>query len=117
MTAATRALGAALVAVGVIAFVITGADSWTALIPAILGALVLALGILAGKESLHRHAIHGALLVAALGFLGTLPNALPLITGGEVELPVAAWASLITAVLALAYVVAGVRSFIAARRS
>lgn len=117
MTTVTRGTGIALIVVGVVAYFATDRASWTALLPAILGAVVLALGIAAGKEHLRKHMIHAALAVSLLGFLGTVPRALPLLTGGDVELPVAAWASLLTAVLTLAYVVLGVRSFVAARRA
>lgn len=119
MTNLTRALGAALVVLGVIAFVVTGADSLTALIPAVLGLVVLALGVAAGSESLHRHAIHGALVVALLGALGTLMNVVELpalLSGGEVERPAAVVASTLTFLLCAVYVALGVRSFIAARR-
>ena len=120
MTSLTRALGVALVVVGVIAFFATGSDSPTALIPAALGVVLLVLGILAGRENLHRHAIHAALVVALLGALGTLMNLaeLPaLLTGGDVERPAAVIASTVTFVLCVGYIVVGVRSFIAARRS
>ena len=117
MTTVTRAVGALLVVVGVGAYVATEASSVTALLPAALGAVVLALGLLAGRDSLHRHAIHAALVVALLGALGTVPQALPLVTGGEVDRPAAAWASLITALVCLVYIGLGVRSFVAARRA
>jgi hypothetical protein len=115
--AVTRGVGAVLIVVGVLAYAVSGAESPTALLPAVLGVLVLALGVLAGKEQFHRHAIHAALAVSLLGFLGTVPRALPLLTGGDVDLPVAAWASLATAVVTLAHVGLGVRSFVAARRA
>lgn len=117
MVTVTRGIGLALVVVGVVAYAVSGGESWTALLPAILGVIVLALGIAAGKENLRKHMIHAALAVSLLGFLGTVPRALPLLTGGDVELPVAAWASLATALLTLAYVVLGVRSFVSARRA
>ena len=119
MTNLTRSIGVALIFVGLIAFFATGADSVTALIPAVLGAVLFALGVAAGRERLHRSAIHAALVVALLGALGTLMNVaeLPALIGGEsVERPAAVVASAITFVLCVGYVVAGVRSFIAARR-
>lgn len=118
MTSITRILGAALIAVGVVSFVATGSDAVTALIPALLGAVILALGIVAARESVHRHAIHAALAVALLGALGTLMNVveLPALLGGEdVERPGAVVASTVTFLLCVGYVVLGVRSFRAAR--
>lgn len=120
MTATTRALGVALIVVGVVSFIATGSDAATALIPAFLGLVILALGVAAGKESLHQHAIHGALVVAVLGALGTLMNVveLPALLGGEnVERPGAVVASTITFLLCVGYIVLGVRSFRAARRA
>lgn len=114
MTALTRGLGASLVVVGVGAWLVAGGPgtSLTAFLPAVLGVLIGVLGVLAGREPLHRHAIHGALLVALLGLLGSAPRAAAV--AGD-ESGIAAWASLVTAVLCLAYVGLGVRSFIAAR--
>ncbi len=120
MTSTTRALGAALIVVGVVSFVATGSDAITALIPAALGLVILALGIAAGRESAHRHAIHAALVVALLGALGTLMNLveLPALLGGEdVERPGAVIASTITFLLCVGYIVLGVRSFRAARQA
>ena len=120
MTSLTRALGVALVAVGVVAFIGTGAESATALIPAVLGGIILVLGIVATRPAAHRSAIHAALAVAVLGALGTLMNVaeLPaLLSGDEVERPTAVVASTITFVLCAVYVALGVRSFIAARKA
>lgn len=119
MTAITRALGLALIAVGVVSYVVTGSDSITALIPAALGVIILALGVAAARDSLHRHAIHAALAVALVGALGTVMNLvhLPaLLAGGEVERPAAVVAAFITFGLCAGYVALGIRSFRAARR-
>lgn len=120
MTAITRALGLALIAVGVVSFLATGSDAATALIPAALGLVILALGVAAAKDSLHRHAIHGALVVALLGALGTLMNVVELpalLSGGDVERPAAVIASTVTFLLCAGYIVLGVRSFRKARRA
>lgn len=119
MTNVVRTIGAALVVLGVGAYVLTGADSITALLPAFLGVPIGLLGVLAGRESMHRHAIHAALVLALLGVIGTLGNIaeLPgLLTGDEVERPVAVVASTLTALLCLVLLVLGIRSFVAARR-
>ncbi len=120
MTAITRALGVALIVVGVVSFFATGSEAVTALIPAALGLIILALGVAAGREPLHRHAIHAALAVALLGVLGTLMNVVELpalLAGDEVERPGAVVASTITFLLCAVYVALGVRSFRAARRA
>lgn len=116
----TRGLGAALLLVGIVAYLATGAESITALFPAFLGVPLLVLGLLAGRESARQHAIHGALVLALLGVLASaMPLAeLPaLLTGGEVERPVATVTSAITALACLIYLGVGVRSFVVARRS
>lgn len=120
MATVTRATGFTLIAVGIAAYVASGAASLTALLPAALGLVILVLGLLAGREALRRHAIHGALAVAVLGALGAVPRALAagdVLTGGDVERPLAAIASLLTVIVCAVYVALGVRSFIAARRT
>jgi hypothetical protein len=117
--AVTRGIGAALIVVGVGVWLLAGGfgTSPTALLPALLGLVILALGLLAGREPLHRHAIHAALVVALLGLIGTTPRALPALTRPGQGVRLAAWASLVTALLCLIYLVLGIRSFIAARRT
>ncbi len=120
MVSLTRSLGAALLLVGVVAYVSTGAESITALFPAFLGLPLLVLGLIAGRESARQHAIHGALVLALFGLLGSampLMDLPALLTGGEVERPVATVTSAITALACLIYLGVGVRSFRAARRS
>ena len=120
MVAVTRGVGVALVVVGALAYALTGAESVTALAPAAVGLVILVLGLAAGRESLRRHMIHAALVVALLGVLASaMPLAeLPaLLTGGDVERPGAVIASTAMALLCLVYLVLGVRSFIAARRA
>ena len=116
----TRGLGAALLLVGVVAYVATGSESITALFPAFLGLPLLVLGLIAGRESARQHAIHGALVLALFGVVGSampLVDLPALLTGGEVERPVATVTSAITALACLVYLGVGVRSFRAARRS
>lgn len=119
MPAITRLVGFILIAVGIVAFVASGADSPTALIPAALGAVLALLGFLASRENARRHAMHAAMLVALLGIAGTAMNLadLPQLFNGEADRPLAIIASAVTAVVLLVYLVIGIRSFLAARRS
>jgi hypothetical protein len=115
----TKAIGLALLVIGVGGYVLTGASSITALIPAFIGLPVIVLGLLAGREQWRRHAIHAALVLALLGLLGTLMNVaqLPaLLTGGNVERPGAVVSSTLTALCCAIYLGLGVRSFRSARR-
>lgn len=112
MTKLTLALGGVLIVLGIAAYVVTGAESITAMLPAFLGVPILIAGLVAqAKPDVHRHAVHAALLFAVVGAIGSL--------GGVFrgEFGTAAVVSLLTIVLCLAYVAVGVRSFIAARRS
>lgn len=119
MTKLTLAIGALLTVTGVVAYVATGAVSLTAMIPSAFGVLLLVAGFLARHEKFHRHAIHGALVVALLGALGSLMNVVKVgaLFDGTAERPGAIIASLILFLACAVYVAFGVRSFIEARRA
>ena len=119
MVLITRATGAILIVIGVVGYAITGGASLTALLPSVLGVPVLGLGFWAGNEARRRTAIHAALVLALLGFLGTLMNVVQLpavLAGDEVARPQAVVVSSITALVCAVYLALGVRSFMAARR-
>ncbi|MFN8073255.1 MAG: hypothetical protein U0R66_15840 [Mycobacterium sp.] len=109
----------AYIALGLAGFFLTGAVHKTALIPAVIGVVLLVLGLLAGKENLRMHVMHAALLIGLLAFLGTARGLakLPAAFAGTAERPAAVYAQAATAVLSLVYLALGVRSFIAARRA
>ncbi len=119
ITRLTLAIGALLTLTGVVAYAATHAGSLTALIPSAVGVLLLVAGWLARDERMRRHAIHGALAVALLGVLGSVMNTLKLgqVFDGTAERPGAIIASAVMCVLLVAYLVVGVRSFVAARRT
>ena len=68
--ATTIAIGAALIVLGLGGYVLTGAVSLTALIPAAFGLLLVLAGVLARDDRKRMHAMHAAALIAILGFLG-----------------------------------------------
>lgn len=107
------------IALGLAGFFLTGAVHKTALIPAVIGAVLLVLGLLGGKENLRKHVMHAALLVGLLALLGTASSLakLPAAIDGTAERPGAVFAQAATAVLSLVYLAFGIRSFIAARRA
>jgi hypothetical protein len=114
------AFGAVLIVLGVAGYVGSGAASITALIPAIFGALLVAFGALARNEKMRMHAMHGAVLVGLLGFLGSASGLLKLpalLSGGEVARPAAVISQSVMAILMLLFVGLCVRSFIEARRA
>ncbi len=107
------------IAIGLAGFFLTGAVHKTALIPAVIGAVLLVLGLLGRKENLRMHVMHAALLVGLLAFLGTVRGlfTLPAAIEGTAARPGAVYAQAATALVALGYLALGVRSFIAARRA
>jgi len=119
MTKLTLATGAILTVVGVVAYFATGMVSITALIPAFVGILLLVAGFVARNPRMHMHAMHAALLIALLGALGSLMNVVKVgdLINGTAERPSAIIVSIVMFVILVAFLVAGIRSFVAARRS
>jgi uncharacterized membrane protein len=116
----TLVLGSVLILLGIGFYLGTGTSSVTALIPAFLGIPIVISGILARREGWRQHAMHAAVLLALLGFLGSARGLLQLpslVRGAEVARPAAVVAQSITALLCLVFVVLAVNSFIQARRS
>lgn len=91
----------------------------TALIPVGFGVLLGICGLVARKESLRRHAMHAAAVVALVGFLPSAPGLLgiPDLLAGEAARPAAVILRSVMAVLCLGFLVVAVRSFIAARKA
>jgi hypothetical protein len=120
MARTTMIFGAVLVVLGIVGYAGSGADSPTALIPSVVGLVLLALGAVGRSEDKRALTMHIAALVALIGFLGSVVGVLSLpelLTGEDVERP---WAvgvqSAMAFVLAL-YLGLSVRSFIAARKA
>jgi hypothetical protein len=119
MTRLTVVIGSVLVVVGVVAYAATAAASVTALIPSLVGVLLLACAAAARKPAWHRPALLAALVVALLGALGALPNVARIgdAVAGTAERPAAVIVSTIMVVLLVGYLVIGVRSLVVARRA
>ena len=116
MPALTRTVGFLLILLGVSGYVATSGVSVTALIPAIFGAIFLILAMVARNANARKHAMHAAVALALLGVLGTAPRIFGAINAGNVGRP-ATLAQIAMAVVLLAYVAFGVKSFIDARRA
>jgi hypothetical protein len=118
MPATTIALGAALTVLGIASYALTNAVSVTALIPAAFGIVLIATGVIAQNERLRMHAMHAAVLVALLGFVGSFRGLLGIgkVLDGTAVRPAAIVAQTIMALLTLGYVILAVRSFVQARR-
>jgi len=110
-----------LIITGIVGFVVTGKEHFTALIPSFIGTLLLVLGLLAFNPKLRKHVMHAAAMVAILGFLGTISgglNDLPKFLAGNMDAlpkPAASISKLITNLLMVHFVVICVISFIEAR--
>lgn len=115
MASTTRTFGLILIVLGLAAYFLTGRVSVTALIPAFFGAVFVILALVARNESARKHAMHAAVALGLLGFLGTL-RVVPLVMRGELMRP-AVLAQLAMMILMAVYVALGVRSFKAARRA
>jgi uncharacterized membrane protein len=100
-----------LIALGVGFKLGTGTQSMTALMPAFLGLPILLCGLIAFSPKARKHAMHAAMVFALLGIIGT---AIPLITRSPSG--AALVSQLLTVALCALLVIAGVRSFIAARK-
>jgi len=114
----TIALGVVLIVLGLAGYFLTGAVSLTALIPAAFGLVIALSGLLARDERKRKHAMHAAVVVALLGFLGSIRGLLQIgsVFDGTAARPAAIVAQTIMALLTLGYIVIAVRSFVQARR-
>ena len=84
------------------------------------GIAFVVLGALALNEKMLKHAMHVAATLGLLGFLAAavrgLPKLLTLLQGGEVDHPLAVYATSAMAGLCLVFVLLCVKSFLDARR-
>jgi hypothetical protein len=109
-----------LIALGVFGYIGTAAASVTALIPAFFGAVLGLLGWIGLYERYRKHALHAAVVVGVVGFLGAargLAGLMDLMSGNEVDRPVAVMAQSVMAVLMALFVGLCLRSFTDARRA
>ncbi len=116
MAATTRLVGLILAALGILSYVGTGRTSVTALIPAFFGVVFVILAWVARNESVRKHVMHAAMVIALLGILGTAWRLVPELLAGTLDFGrVAVWAQIATVVLLAWYLVKGIQSFRAAR--
>lgn len=109
--------GAILILIGIIGYVVGIADgraSFTALIPAVFGVILLLLGVFArSRENLRKHLMHAAAAVALIGFIMTAGRLL--MKAREFTVAPASVSQLATALVCLAFVILAVKSFASAR--
>jgi hypothetical protein len=122
MAKITITFGILLILLGLIGYEVPVIHSFTALIPAAFGLVLLVLGILARTENQKKRMIvmHIAVTVGLLGFLGTLTGVYHFVrmeTGHLIAIPQMAEAQTAMCLMMLFYVLLCVRSFIEARRA
>lgn len=120
MATTTIGFGVVLIILGVGGYILSDMVSPTALIPAAFGLLLVVFGVLARNDKRRKLAMHIAVTVGLLGFLGTVSGLIDLptlISGGTVARPGAVISKSIMAALMAVYVAMCVKSFIDARRS
>ncbi|NIV48023.1 MAG: hypothetical protein GWN46_15060 [Gammaproteobacteria bacterium] len=120
MSSQTLYTGVALIVLGIGGYVVSGAASVTALIPAFIGAVFVLLGLLGRKDSLRKHVMHVSILLALLAVGGTfrgITGVVAWLGGTPPERPMAVVVQAITALLCILLVVGGIRSFLAARKA
>ncbi len=111
-----------LLLTGIIGYQVTGAKSPTALIPAGIGLLMLIAGVSAIYEKCRKHAMHGAVLIGLLGFLGTMTSFGDLLTMLQGNLstlksPEASVSKVVTAMICGHFVLICIWSFLEIRWS
>jgi hypothetical protein len=116
MPSVTRIVGFVLIVLGIVGYVGTGMASFTALIPAIAGAVFLILAMAARSEKARKHVMHAAVALALILVIGVAPRIMSAINAGETMRP-AVLAQIAMALVLLLYVLLGVKSFIDARRA
>lgn len=108
-----------MIIIGLLAyFVWGGQQSWTALIPSIIGGIFFVLGMLGYIEKLRKHMMHVASAVALLIILGTGRSALKflqILQGEEVERALAVKVQFASLVLTVIFFLLCVWSFVQAR--
>ena len=112
MPRTTIAIGLLLVLQGVGFYVVTETKSITALIPTFFGVPIALLGLLALKESIRKHAMHGAVTLALLGLLAPIGR----IASAGFKLSAAGVSLLLMILLCATLLILGIKSFIDARR-
>lgn len=119
MPATAIICGIILILLGLVGYGIATADgnaSLTALIPAIFGIVLAGLGLLSQKmESLRKHLMHVAVLIALLGFFATAGRLMSRLN--QLTASPAVIAQAVMSAVCLVFVILAIRSFAAARRT
>ena len=119
MAKTTIGFGVVLILLGLGGYVLSGGVSITALIPAFFGLPILILGVVAQRGYLQRFSLYGVLVLAVLGFLGSVRGStklFSLMVGGDVARPFAVLVQSFMAITCLVYIALWMKVFIDERR-
>ncbi len=116
MVSVTRVVGFLLILLGIVGYVATGGASFTALIPAVVGAVFLVLALAGRSAEARRHVMHAAVAIALLAVIGGVPRIIAAVNAGDIRRPAVIAQIAMAAILAV-YVLLGVKSFIDARKA
>lgn len=119
MTIQTFTYSSLLIILGLVGYFTTGMISIFALIPTLLGVLVLICGIFALSHRFTKTFMHIAVILAFLGFCGSavgILNVSKMLMGAHIAMPPEAIAKSIMALLSLVYVIICFRWFLNNRR-
>src|SRR5579859_3074957 len=121
MAKVTLVFSVLLIALGLVGFIGTGSEHYTALIPTWIGLVLGLFGLLALNPRRRKLFMHINVTVALLGFLGTVSEiirgTLKASASGVAPKAAAIESKYALAVILLIYVILCVRSFIAARKA
>ena len=115
MAPVTVLIGALLILVGVVPYLMHPVSK-TALIPAYVGGALVLLGAIAFNASARKHAMHVAVIIGLLGFLAAVGRLVGSLALGHTPTALGATSLGLMALLTGIFVVLCVRSFITARR-
>jgi hypothetical protein len=107
--------GILFVLIGLAGYGFSESHSWTALIPAGLGVLLVLCGLLARQDRLRMHVMHLAALLGLVGFVGGVVMVILDLSKG-VPLPLATAMKGLLAVTAGIFLALCIKSFVDARR-
>src|SRR5688572_18624262 len=117
MPSISIACGTLLILIGILGYangVMTNNASFTALIPAVVGIILLLLGIFARRsEGLRKHLMHAAVVVALLGFIASAGRLVSRM--GELSYNAAVVSQVSMALVCLLFVILAIKSFADAR--
>ena len=120
MTKTTYIYSFVLILIGLIGYIVTSAQSITALIPSFFGLAVLILAVWSKNEKrapLAMNIVSGLALVGFLATVSGIVKVVSLLGGEEIARPAASISQAIMALFSVGYLSLSITSFVSARRN